>query len=536
MLFPLNAARTRGALAGLALFACLARPVNGPARAQTATSSPEPAEPFVTLLDRFGRDISRRGVTLVDWEGHIANPACLVRFRVSPIVRRPARVVLSANGPRLMFDLFSEVGAGGPQKTIFLEQPQEEGEFWMAVFPDRDATDETYGLKFEVTTANGARANAVFAVQVLDQDRARPVEYDVTLDLSHDQTGFFSDPAVARIARQAVADWAYFFQGGGGPPVQPGDEVSWMWDANGFSNGAEIRNELPFRDLLLYLHGMNHPDLHSGAMGSDRAGSGFQTRDGRRLGLRRSGTVSIETRGNWGTRGWLLDESDDEWHRSGNNFDEKHDLYSVLHHELGHAFVFHHDAHTAFDERTRDGTFRDAQVERYLGRAPAVDRSVDHFIDVVDPVSRFGAFGNEYGSMMPVKRWLITKFDLLAAQACGYRLRDTTPFRPLALAGPDRIALRREPLREAATSRSAARATPPSAASPKAGWSAAGGVPPYCFTVDGRLPEGLNVDRWTGELTGAAQQAGTYEVQLMLRDNDPTAGPVSRRVTVVVEP
>jgi hypothetical protein len=42
----------------------------------------------------------------------------------------------------------------------------------------------------------------------------------------------------------------------------------------------------------------------------------------------------------------------------------------------------------------------------------------------------FGAFGNEYHGQMPGGRWLITKLDLLYAQAIGYELRGTSAFKP----------------------------------------------------------------------------------------------------------
>jgi hypothetical protein len=47
----------------------------------------------------------------------------------------------------------------------------------------------------------------------------------------------------------------------------------------------------------------------------------------------------------------------------------------------------------------------------------------DHFDGQVDPASGFGAFGNEYHGVMPAKRWIITRTDLFALEAIGYRLR-----------------------------------------------------------------------------------------------------------------
>ena len=41
----------------------------------------------------------------------------------------------------------------------------------------------------------------------------------------------------------------------------------------------------------------------------------------------------------------------------------------------------------------------------------------------VDPASGFGAFGNECNGLMPPRRWIITRLDLLALAVIGYPLR-----------------------------------------------------------------------------------------------------------------
>src|SRR4051812_29291228 len=70
------------------------------------------------IEDIFNRDITTRGITLLDWEGYLANP--LIKFYVFPPADAtfPASAKLSANGARLYFDSPSSVSAKGPGKAI----------------------------------------------------------------------------------------------------------------------------------------------------------------------------------------------------------------------------------------------------------------------------------------------------------------------------------------------------------------------------------------------------------------------------------
>src|SRR3954471_3487059 len=72
----------------------------------------------VVVEDIFGRRLNEHGPVLVDWEGHVANPAIKV-FVVPPAeATYPARVVLTSREPRLYFNLPSEVGPRGPRRVI----------------------------------------------------------------------------------------------------------------------------------------------------------------------------------------------------------------------------------------------------------------------------------------------------------------------------------------------------------------------------------------------------------------------------------
>lgn len=472
------------------------------------------SDPPMVLRDRFGRDLRQRGVTLVDWEGHIANPAVQLTLELHERVNLPARVVLRANGCRLMFDLFSEVGPDGPTKTLLYPRDKRASSFLIAIFPDRDGADEEYTLEAELTTGMGERRTHSWPIHVRDQDRPGTGGYPILLDYRHDRTGFFDDPKVRRILETAVHDWAYFFDDQRFAPVLAGTETAFIHDPATFARGWRVVNEQDYTGFLLFAQGIRGPDRRSGGRASDTGG--LQVRDVKPTGLRRSGTVISEVTGNWNGLGWSLEEGDDRWWVSSCHAREPHDYYSIVRHEVGHCLLYH-KVHPAFARLIRDGRIRHPLIEQYLGMAPRINES-EHLYDTVDPVSRVGAFGNEYGGDMPRKRWLITKVDLLMLQAVGYRLRSTTPLQPLAV--PQRYSL------QARIGQSCQTTLPVS-----------GGVPDYCFrTVIGTLPDGITLNEFTGALTGVPQKSGSYKAVIEIADQDPTLRPRRLRLQITVSP
>lgn len=423
--------------------------------------------PRWSLTNRFGRD----DVALVDWEGHIANPAIQLTITPDPTLYLPAKITLSADGGRLMFDLHSEVTREGPRKVMFIED-YEPIHFWMSIAPDRNGDAEKYRLTVEGEDANKLRMKQVVPVEVIDQDQpTRPLDFHVKLDFSHDETGFFADPFRRMIAKQGADDWAYYLGEQGFDDVPVGAAKSWIWDQDGFKTGREVTNTEAYNGFLLYLIGIHHEEARSGAEASDRGD--VQMRNGQPTGICRSGTVCSEISGNWNGLGWQFSADDNDWYASSNMRWEPHDFYSVVRHEMAHSFVYH-VVHPAFKAKMQGSRFVDPQVRAYVGHDPEM-LAVEHFT-VVDPASKVGVMGNEYGGDMPRGRWFLTKFDLLVAQAMGYRLRETTPFIDLANTTPNRV-------------------------NPGDRITVKGGVPVYDFRAE-NLPNGLSLNRRTGELTG----------------------------------
>ncbi len=172
-------------------------------------------------------------MTLIDWEGYIANPA--VKFYLVPPSNAafPAKAILSAREPRLHFDLPSEVGRDGPRKEV-VWQNHEKLPVSLAIFPDRDGQDERHRLKIDFRDARGSTQSLSLPVRVVDQDRIRPNLFSITVDFSQDRTGFFKDEKKRATVIAAANDWAYFFADMRLQPVAVGTEKTLIWGSDGF--------------------------------------------------------------------------------------------------------------------------------------------------------------------------------------------------------------------------------------------------------------------------------------------------------------
>ncbi len=486
--------------------------VFGSAPADDTAAPPSPMSGLVQ--DIFGRPLDRHGLVLVDWEGPIANPA--IRFDVVPPAEAayPVKIILRSRQPRLTFDLPSITGSDGPRKEVRLQGP---ARFTVAasIFPDRDGRDEDHTIELTVTSADGNERSLELPVHVVNQDRDRPADFAIRVDFAQDMTGFFDDETRRKVVVRAAEDWAYFFDGRGLEPVPAGSETTLIWNPDGFKSTRQVRNEREYTGYLLYAYGIDGPEVRSGGEPS-RLG-GFQRRDGKALPIRRSGGYEAEIKGNYNSKGWLVDLGEADWWKATNLRDVPNDLESIAHHEIGHALIFN-PANTAFGAAKLLGRLRDNRLRAYLGSDPAIDRS-DHLPGTIDPASRHGAFGNEYHGKTPFGRWQITKTDLLAAQAVGYRLRETSAFVP--------VRMETESLPDGT-------ASSPFAAKLRA----SGGIPFYHWDVTaGSLPDGLSLDSFAGELRGTPKRTGTHRFTVRVRDYDAESAGASREFRLrIAEP
>ena len=463
----------------------------------------------VIVADRFGRAVNGTGITLVDWEGYIANPAMKYTVK-APSGVTTTRVILSSSEQRVYFNLPSWNGAEGPRKELNLSGTSSQAEFYISIFPDRDGLDETHSLTVEYRDSKSRRHTQSIDIHVIDQDvPSGAFDFDITLDFSQDQTMLSNDSAVRETVQQAADDWAYFIDDMDLDQVSSGQEESWIWDSRGYSHGGKpVRNKMSYTGFLLYAYG-----VHDGNGGQPSYRS-YQSSNGVRLPLRRSGNTSIDTRGNYNTLGWMTSLPDEEWWKGTNFGDVQNDLYSIIFHEIGHALVFNpgYDEFAKFKEL---GYIKDATVRAYYGKYPAISPGLpDHLPDTIDPASRRGAYGNEYGGEMPPGRWIITKGHLLIAQAIGYTLRETSPFISLSI-----------------TAASLPEGTSGTSYSYTA--TVSGGTPAYHWSIEsGTLPEGLSIDSFTGTISGTPSQQGTFDFTLSVSDCDETTPSITRAVTL----
>jgi hypothetical protein len=466
------------------------------------------ATPPATVEDIFGRSLENDGLVLVDWDGYIANPAIKVFVSPPPGAALPATAVLSSNDPRLHFDLPSQARPNGSRKELSFTSTKRQP-VYVAIFPDRDGHDDDLALEIAFSDANGSKTALSLPVYVVDQDRDLEGTFSIKVDFSHDTTGFFANEQHRAGVLQAANDWAYFLDGDGLAEVPAGSETTFIWNPDGFKSGHYVTNTSAFRGYLLYAYGIRGNELRSG--GEPSWHGQFQRRGDNVLPVRCSGGLEIEVQGKYNQRGWMVGLSDADWWKAVNLRETVPDLYSIAHHEIGHALFFNFANLRVKRGRQLD----DPSLRAYLGSNPTIDKS-DHFDGVIDPTSRRGAFGNEYHGRLPWGRWLITKHDLLAAQAIGYKLRSTSAFVPLSVAGEHL------PVGKLAAAYSVR-------------LRGDGGIPFYNWSIaGGKLPDGMALDSFSGKIHGAPTQAGKFEFTVRLRDYDEGGQGVSQPMTLEI--
>ena len=482
------------------------------------TPAPAQAAAGWRLTDIFERDLKTNGITLVDWDGYLANPAIKFYLHAPKGLTHPATATLSANGARLCFDLPSSVGSNGPAKTLTFDRETEKAPVLLSIFPDRDGLDEDYQLSLR----EGGQLVASYPIHVLDQDKQTPNQFLTTIDFDQDESGFFKNPTARWITRQAVEDWTYFLAETCTDPVPAGAERTLIYQTYGRDTGREVRNAKAYNGFLIYAYGWHSDALLSLGECSDRGG--FQTCNGQPRRQRRSGGFKVETEGNHNRLGWLMLSRDDDWWISTNSRHEQNDFYSIAHHELGHALFFD-GSQPLFAEAKINGIFS-RELLAYQGGPARMEG--DHLLNMVDKASRVGAFASDQRGEMPRCRRLVTKLDLLCLQAIGYKLRDTSAFWNLSIQTPNLPdASLDAPYRERIL--------------------AAGGIPFYCWDLVEpaaqpgmvansamRLPPGLALNSFTGALEGRPTKPGKYYFTVRVRDYDETSPGVTARFTLMV--
>ena len=313
----------------------------------------------VILEDVFTRNLSGHAITLVDWEGYMANPAIRLTATPPPTATFPFTLSLSANHARLYFDTPSSAGSTGPSKTLTFTHAGPLG-FYISIFPDRQGGDENYTLT--LTSSYGSQA---FPIQVIDQDSTSPViNYSLVVNYSPDKApyNFFSNQTHRNIVQQAADDWAFYIQNMNFDQVPAAAEQTWIWN-NNFNGGNYAANTNPYTGFLLYTYGFIDSVYRSGGAPSNYA---FQKINGVATNLRRSAGFDVEVRGNYNTIGWDTSIVDNSWYVATNFGNVQNDLYSICMHEMGHALAFNPD-YPVFKTYKKQGYVNDSAVVAYQG-------------------------------------------------------------------------------------------------------------------------------------------------------------------------
>jgi hypothetical protein len=461
------------------------------------------------VQDIFGRDIAANGIILVDWEGYMANPA--IEFFIVPPwgAAFPVSVTVKAPEPRLYFDLPSEAGRNGPEKQLRITGKAPVS-LSVAIFPARLKKKSDTALDIQLSDAGNRKWLVKLPVHVVfTEAHDDSPTFPINVDFSQDQTGFYNDKAHQDIFKQAVQDWDFYLADMHVAGVAANSEQTVIFERDGFTKSHAVTNANAYTGFLLYTYGILGPAMRSG--GEPSRNGMFQVSGTEKLPMKRSGGVEVETDGNYNRLGWLPPLSDDEWWKATNLGKVQNDLYSIVHHEIGHALFFNPN-NARFP---RGGVIKDDAIGAYLGPDVHVD-ATDHFGGFIDPASLHGAFGNEYHGRTPQGRWLITKLDLLCVEATSYKLRKVDALTPLAIR----------------TSRlpGAAVGTPY-----QASLEAEGGIPFYDWGVSaGTLPAGLSLDRFTGQISGTPTKSGAVAFTVLLRDYTKNAKGVSQQFTITM--
>lgn len=450
------------------------------------------------LFDAHDRDVTSRGVTLVDWDGQIANP--LIPLRITPPAdfEFPMTVTLTADDTRIYFNMPSATLASGPRKVMLFET-WEPLKFYVSIYPDRDGEDELHTMTITFIDAERRSAKICVDVRVIDQDRNEPGPFQIRTDFSCDESGLFKDPKARAVVEQAAADWAYFIDDMNLDVVGPGQEGTYIWNYplawdGPRPRGRYVSNPTGYRGFLLYALGVQTPDHISRGGASPLR---VQHVNGVALPLRRSGAIMIQRFGGFNTLGWIINNESADWWCSANQKYERRDLYSVALHEVGHALAFDVD-HPGFRSAKKKG-LTSPRLSEYLDKTVPYDGDC-HFDGIIDTESGVGAFGNKYDGWAPARRWTISKLDLMLMEAVGYKLRKTSALEQLD------IEKRFPPIADVG-------------APYEFEFKGRGGVPAYrWFIAGGTLPDGLALDSFTGEVTGTPTIAGLYKFNLAVSD------------------
>jgi hypothetical protein len=537
------------------------------------------AERLVRVEDTFGRDLSKEGLTLQDWEGFMANRAIEIVLKPGMKAELPMHVSLNGNNSQLYFNLPSRAGPTGPVKDririiaedgsysdhpMLLKDSNSELRLYISVRPDRDNQPEEFTLNVR-SIGKGKTINDVVeekvALHVVDEDtpeinpsifvplpdryskyRRPPTEqpfeplsyrrppaaplslwhFPLAIDFTRDPSRYFYNPdrgeliePRASIYQQAAKDVLFFLAPSKGAHINRLQEETSFTD-RGLAPGQMSRpktssrkNQIGFDGFMVYPTAGDVLDKGAVTVIDKQWSGGF---DPTSNDIPHSAQTHIE--GIHHQPGYSYEMDPRHWYVDDfQNPMKPVSLYAISWHEIFHALGLN-----SFNKVVRHWLAAeqavDMTLEYYHDHFPKlahyganyqgdIGQLTVHFPNEIDPVSQHNAFGSPEGEV-PTGQWLIHKSVLLMLNAAGIPIRMTSAFRPLKF-DPSTLTLPEASSQTEFVHR----------------FKATGGSLGYDWEiVAGSFPDGLKLNRFTGEITGRPRNTGAYYFVLSLSDQD----------------
>ncbi len=484
---------------------------------------------LISVIDIFDRNVTS-GITLVDWEGPVSNPALKYFLKGTAALDYPLSVNMFSSEERAMFSLPSTISTNGPAKSMVLTSSDDLESFLFSVYMDENFDNETFDLVLQYTVA-GLPSRQDIPVTVIDQDVDRPLTYPATVDFSEARDAFMLDPNTQAVIIQAAEDWLYFVDGSGIDELPIGGSSLGIGGQDHLFDEKTVTNPVAYSGYYLYAFGNTNQSECVCSTGSPNREL-LQTSGGEVVPIFRIGALHLNLYGQaYQTEptGWEVLSPFENWSQEG--FIGT-DMYSLAKHEIGHAMVFENsplfllaqgrDPSNPYPDEsltpTPNGFTSPALTEYYPDEVvPLFINSLSHLYDVLDPASQMTPYGGGVeDEVMPTGRAMLTKLDILIMESVGYPIRDNEVTRALSLTVGGSLDGTLETVFDATL-------------------VGHGSIPVYHYDVsEGSLPDGLSLDSQTGTLSGTSTESGIFPVTFRVMDYDERSPDVTMAATISI--
>jgi len=459
-----------------------------------------PSAAAIRIIDKFGRDVTDPGMTLVDWEGPVRNPAMKYLLQGNDSLSYPLSIALSTSEENTSFGLPSTISPNGPTKSIVLDSKDSQESFLFSFYMDENFEDESFDLTLTYNF-NGLPVQQAIPVKVIDQDIDRSLTYPIIVDFSLAIDPLLLDDNVQSIITEAAEDWLYYVDGSSFDTIPAGASSMVFGGQDHNFEENEFSNPVPYVGYYLYAFENTVSEGCVCSTGFPNRGL-FQTSNGEYVPIFRFGGLHLNLFGQafeTEPTGWEVERSYDNWTQEGH---VGSDMYTLAKHEIGHALVFE-ELPLFLKARERGGFISSAISDYYPGGIVPLFPNEAHLPTVLDPASQSTPYGGSVDvEVMPLGREMLTKLDILIMESVGYPLRENEVTKAVSLSSEDAFNGDLE-------------------MDFSANLIADGGIPVYHYSLSsGMLPAGLSLNSMTGRISGIPEEDGEFPVIFLVKDYD----------------